>query len=81
MYEADLESKGIEYTTYMKTLEHVDRCMCEGVTDGFVKISVKKGTDEIVGVSCSRACCTGCSRGTVCHGGTIGGIALPIGSL
>jgi hypothetical protein len=27
----------------------VDRCKCEGVTEGFVKISARLGTDEILG--------------------------------
>ena len=29
----------------------VDRCKCEGITEGFVKISARAGTDEILGAT------------------------------
>ena len=35
---------------YTRPLEHVDRYVCEGTNDrGFVKMHVRKGTDEILG--------------------------------
>jgi len=51
MYEREMKSKNIEHETYMKTLEHVDRVVCEGGGDGFVKIHVKAGTDKILGAT------------------------------
>eukprot|EP00639_Heterosigma_akashiwo_P003670 CAMPEP_0194570074 /NCGR_PEP_ID=MMETSP0292-20121207/7533_1 /TAXON_ID=39354 /ORGANISM="Heterosigma akashiwo, Strain CCMP2393" /LENGTH=588 /DNA_ID=CAMNT_0039420447 /DNA_START=28 /DNA_END=1794 /DNA_ORIENTATION=+ len=51
LYEYELESKGIEFESFKRDLKDVDRCKCEGVTEGFVKITVKKGTDEILGAT------------------------------
>uniref|UniRef100_A0A7S2UXV1 Mercuric reductase n=1 Tax=Fibrocapsa japonica TaxID=94617 RepID=A0A7S2UXV1_9STRA len=51
LYEYELDERGIEYETYKRELAAVDRCKCDGVTEGFVKISVKKGTDEILGAT------------------------------
>ena len=35
----------------MRPLDAVDRCKCEGVTRGFVKISCAKGGDKILGAT------------------------------
>jgi len=51
MYERDLKAHNIEYETYLRPIEHVDRFICEGVKDGFVKIHVKAGSDTIVGAT------------------------------
>lgn len=40
---------GVEIDVYKVDLEHLDRAILDGDTEGFVKILVKKGTDEIVG--------------------------------
>ena len=50
-YEAELTAAGVEYETFMRMLKDVDRCMCDGVTEGFVKITVRAGTDEILGAT------------------------------
>jgi len=50
-YEAELSAAGVEFETFMRQLGDVDRCMCDGVSKGFVKITVKAGTDEIVGAT------------------------------
>ena len=51
LYERDLVEQGIEFSTYTRELAEVDRAILEGDTDGFVKIHVKKGTDEILGAT------------------------------
>ena len=48
-YESDLPEG--QYEVFIKHLRDVDRCMCDGVSDGFVKIIVQYGTCEIVGAT------------------------------
>jgi pyruvate/2-oxoglutarate dehydrogenase complex dihydrolipoamide dehydrogenase (E3) component len=50
-YEYELEAAGVQFETFTRQLKDVDRCMCDGVKEGFVKITVKAGTDEIVGAT------------------------------
>jgi len=49
LYEKEMDDRGIAYTSYKRELKDVDRCKCEGVEKGFVKISAREGTDEILG--------------------------------
>lgn len=49
--EAEAEDKSIPITTYRQDLEHVDRAILEGATEGFVKIHVAEGTDKILGAT------------------------------
>jgi len=49
--ETDAEAQGIAIQTFKQDLEHVDRAILEGETDGFVKIHVKQGSDQIVGAT------------------------------
>ena len=51
LYEQDLEDRGMEYATFRREFSDVDRTIVDGDTEGFVKIHVKKGTDEIVGAT------------------------------
>jgi pyruvate/2-oxoglutarate dehydrogenase complex dihydrolipoamide dehydrogenase (E3) component len=51
LYEEDAGRQGIETDTFVQDLEDVDRAILEEETDGFVKIHVKKGRDEIVGAT------------------------------
>ncbi len=51
LYEKDLKERNIEFVTYKRDLGEVDRAILEGDTEGFVKIHVKKGTDEILGAT------------------------------
>ena len=51
LYEKDLTERHIEFATYARDLAKVDRAILEGDTDGFVKIHVRKGTDEILGAT------------------------------
>ncbi len=42
---------GVEIDTYTKELEDVDRAIVDGDAEGFVRVHVKKGGDEIVGAT------------------------------
>jgi pyruvate/2-oxoglutarate dehydrogenase complex dihydrolipoamide dehydrogenase (E3) component len=43
--------RGLELDTYEQSLDHVDRAVLDGETDGFVKVHVRRGTDQIVGAT------------------------------
>ena len=51
MYEQDARNKGYEVTTYKIPFADVDRAILDGEDEGFVKIHVKKGTDQILGAT------------------------------
>ncbi|MBD3317232.1 MAG: FAD-containing oxidoreductase, partial [Chitinivibrionales bacterium] len=51
MYEHEAAKKGIKTTTFMQTLEDVDRSITDGRTEGFAKILVKRGSDTILGAT------------------------------
>ena len=51
LYAKDLEDRNVEYSTFIREFSDVDRAIVDGEGDGFVKIHVKKGTDEIVGAT------------------------------
>ena len=51
MYERDAQEKGIAVTTFIRPLNDVDRAIADGEEEGFVKIHVRKGTDEILGAT------------------------------
>lgn len=51
MYEKDANERGIEVDTFMKSFSEIDRAIADGEEDGFAKIHVKKGTDEILGAT------------------------------
>lgn len=51
MYAHEAEAQGIPSTTFVKPLAEVDRSRTDGETEGFVKILVKKGTDQILGAT------------------------------
>lgn len=48
---ADAEKRGIEIDTFTQPMSGVDRAILEGETDGFVRIHVRKGSDEILGAT------------------------------
>ena len=48
LYERDLEAQRIEFVTFSQELGDVDRAIVDGETEGFVKVHVKKGTDQIL---------------------------------
>lgn len=49
-YSSELDAKNIPYDTYTKFYKRLDRALCES-KKGFVKIHVKKGSDEILGAT------------------------------
>ncbi|WP_089718872.1 FAD-containing oxidoreductase, partial [Candidatus Entotheonella palauensis] len=51
LYERDLQARDIAYNTFTREFADVDRTLVDGETDGFVKIHVKKGSDEILGAT------------------------------
>ncbi len=51
MYEKDAGAKGIELDTFVQQLAEVDRAILESEDSGFVKVHVKRGTDQIVGAT------------------------------
>lgn len=51
LYEKDAKAEGIEVDTFTQELSKVDRAILDGETEGFVRVHVRKGTDEIVGAT------------------------------
>jgi pyruvate/2-oxoglutarate dehydrogenase complex dihydrolipoamide dehydrogenase (E3) component len=51
LYEQDAVEKGIEIDTFRIEMSQVDRAILESETDGFLKVHVKKGTDQILGAT------------------------------
>jgi len=47
----EAKSQGIAIQTYTQELKEVDRAILEGETDGYVKVHVKDGSDEILGAT------------------------------
>jgi pyruvate/2-oxoglutarate dehydrogenase complex dihydrolipoamide dehydrogenase (E3) component len=51
MYERDAREKGIAVDTFIRPLNDVDRAIADGEEEGFVKVHIRKGTDEILGAT------------------------------
>jgi len=51
MYEADAVASGIEVETFERNFADVDRALADGDDEGFVKVHVRKGTDQILGAT------------------------------
>lgn len=51
LYERDAQQRGIALDTFVMPLEQVDRALADGESDGFVKVHVKKGSDQILGAT------------------------------
>ena len=51
LYEKDAKAKGIAVDTFTQEMVKVDRAILDGETEGFVRVHVRKGTDEVVGAS------------------------------
>jgi len=51
VYERDAEKQGIAVQTFVQALSEVDRAVIDGEEEGFVKVHVKKGTDQIIGAT------------------------------
>lgn len=51
LYEHEAKQQGIDFNTFTIQLEHVDRAIADGETEGFAKVHVKTGTDQIIGAT------------------------------
>jgi pyruvate/2-oxoglutarate dehydrogenase complex dihydrolipoamide dehydrogenase (E3) component len=51
LYEADAKAKGIEVDTFTFRLDEVDRAILDGEDEGFARVHVKRGTDQILGAT------------------------------
>jgi pyruvate/2-oxoglutarate dehydrogenase complex dihydrolipoamide dehydrogenase (E3) component len=51
MYEREAREMGISVDTFMRPLNEIDRAIADGEEEGFVKVHVRKGTDEILGAT------------------------------
>jgi len=51
LYPGEAKQRGIAVDTWTQPLDHVDRAILDGQTDGFVRVHVKRGTDRIVGAT------------------------------
>ncbi len=51
LHEMQAKEKGIEVDTFVQQFHEVDRAILEGDDEGFVKVHVRKGTDQIVGAT------------------------------
>ncbi len=51
MYEHQAKEKGIEIDTFVQPFSGVDRAILDGEEEGFAKVHVKKGTDQILGAT------------------------------
>ena len=50
-YEAELQRDGVKFESFVRQLRPVDRCLCDGVEAGFVKLTVLEGSDQIIGAT------------------------------
>ena len=51
MYEREARQRGIDVDTFTHPWRDVDRAITDGEEEGFVKIHVKRGTDQILGAT------------------------------
>lgn len=51
LYEREAATRGIAIDTFTQPLAQVDRAILDGESEGFVKVHVRRGTDEIVGAT------------------------------
>ncbi len=51
MYERDAEENGIEVTTLTVLLSEIDRAVLDGETEGFARVHLRRGTDNIIGAT------------------------------
>lgn len=51
LYESEAREQGISVKTLIQPLAEVDRAILDGETEGFVKVHLKEGTDQIIGAT------------------------------
>lgn len=50
-YEEELERKSVPFEVFVRQLKDVDRCLCDGVDSGFVKLIVGAESQQILGAT------------------------------
>jgi pyruvate/2-oxoglutarate dehydrogenase complex dihydrolipoamide dehydrogenase (E3) component len=51
LYEREAREQGIAVTTFTQPFSEVDRALLDGESEGFVRVHVRTGTDEIIGAT------------------------------
>lgn len=51
LYEKDAQAKGFDVNTFTFKLDEVDRAILDGEDEGFARVHVKKGTDQLLGAT------------------------------
>jgi pyruvate/2-oxoglutarate dehydrogenase complex dihydrolipoamide dehydrogenase (E3) component len=51
MYETEAKAKGVEMETYTFKLSEVDRAILDGEEEGFARVHIRKGSDQIIGAT------------------------------
>lgn len=51
LQEHEAKQQGLKVTVFTKYFKDIDRAICDGETEGFIKILVNQGTDKIVGAT------------------------------
>src|SRR5262249_51398812 len=51
LYEPEARARGFRVQSFTQPLDHVDRALLDGETDGFVRVLVKEGSDRILGAT------------------------------
>jgi pyruvate/2-oxoglutarate dehydrogenase complex dihydrolipoamide dehydrogenase (E3) component len=51
LYEAEAKARGIEVRTFTEPMDHVDRAVLDGDTEGFINVHVRAGSDHILGAT------------------------------
>jgi pyruvate/2-oxoglutarate dehydrogenase complex dihydrolipoamide dehydrogenase (E3) component len=51
LYESEAKNQGIEVTTFVQPFSGVDRAITDGEGEGFLKVHVKAGSDQIIGAT------------------------------
>ena len=51
MYKEDAREKGVDVLTLTVPLSDIDRALLDGETEGFARVHLKKGTDNILGAT------------------------------
>ena len=51
LYEHELNEKRLKFDTYIQKFHDVDRALLDGEEEGFVRVHVKKATDQILGAT------------------------------
>lgn len=66
-FEYDLIQSDIKFETFVKYFKDIDRCKCDGIDTGFIKLIIKDGTRQIIGATiCGQNAGDMISEATLC---------------